>query len=134
MKLWASPDSSIHDQGLDLLVPSMRLELTRLSALPPQDSVSTNSTTTARGFKMEIISRYFGIWLALEPSFDPSAAAGAACCAGVAVLLPDSCPGIAAGDGVAGTTGTAGADTTGFGASPSITPPPLPVRGLCVAM
>jgi hypothetical protein len=29
------------------MVPSKRLELLRLSALPPQDSVSTNSTTTA---------------------------------------------------------------------------------------
>ena len=29
------------------LVRSERLELSRLSALPPQDSVSTNSTTTA---------------------------------------------------------------------------------------
>ena len=34
------------------LVPSMRLELTRLSALPPQDSVSTNSTTTAANAKL----------------------------------------------------------------------------------
>ena len=34
------------------LVPSMRLELTRLSALPPQDSVSTNSTTTAAHAKL----------------------------------------------------------------------------------
>ena len=34
------------------LVPSMRLELTRLSALPPQDSVSTNSTTTATNKKL----------------------------------------------------------------------------------
>src|SRR5436190_2051226 len=31
------------------MVPSKRLELLRLSALPPQDSVSTNSTTTAFG-------------------------------------------------------------------------------------
>jgi hypothetical protein len=30
-----------------ILVPSERLELSRLSSLPPQDSVSTNSTTTA---------------------------------------------------------------------------------------
>src|SRR5258708_1084227 len=32
---------------LNQVVPSKRLELLRLSALPPQDSVSTNSTTTA---------------------------------------------------------------------------------------
>jgi hypothetical protein len=29
------------------LVPSARLELAKLSPLPPQDSVSTNFTTTA---------------------------------------------------------------------------------------
>ncbi len=29
------------------MVPSARLELAQLSPLPPQDSVSTNSTTTA---------------------------------------------------------------------------------------
>ena len=31
----------------DLLVPTARLELARLSPLPPQDSVSTNFTTSA---------------------------------------------------------------------------------------
>ena len=30
------------------MVPSERLELSRLSSLPPQGSVSTNSTTTAK--------------------------------------------------------------------------------------
>ena len=30
-----------------IMVPTERLELSRLSPLPPQDSVSTNSTTTA---------------------------------------------------------------------------------------
>jgi hypothetical protein len=30
-----------------VLVPSARLELAQLSPLPPQDSVSTNFTTTA---------------------------------------------------------------------------------------
>jgi hypothetical protein len=30
-----------------MLVPSARLELAQLSPLPPQDSVSTNFTTTA---------------------------------------------------------------------------------------
>ena len=33
--------------GILLLVPSARLELAQLSPLPPQDSVSTNFTTTA---------------------------------------------------------------------------------------
>ena len=32
---------------LNYLVPSARLELAQLSPLPPQDSVSTNFTTTA---------------------------------------------------------------------------------------
>jgi len=32
------------------MVPSARLELAQLSPLPPQDSVSTNFTTTALGF------------------------------------------------------------------------------------
>jgi hypothetical protein len=33
------------------MVPSARLELAQLSPLPPQDSVSTNFTTTARRAK-----------------------------------------------------------------------------------
>ena len=33
--------------GVFCLVPSARLELAQLSPLPPQDSVSTNFTTTA---------------------------------------------------------------------------------------
>jgi hypothetical protein len=33
--------------GSPRLVPTARLELAQLSPLPPQDSVSTNSTTTA---------------------------------------------------------------------------------------
>jgi hypothetical protein len=32
---------------LNKLVPTVRLELTQLSPLPPQDSVSTNFTTSA---------------------------------------------------------------------------------------
>jgi hypothetical protein len=33
--------------SVSVLVPSARLELAQLSPLPPQDSVSTNFTTTA---------------------------------------------------------------------------------------
>ena len=33
--------------SVSMLVPSARLELAQLSPLPPQDSVSTNFTTTA---------------------------------------------------------------------------------------
>jgi hypothetical protein len=35
-----------------LMVPTARLELAQLSPLPPQDSVSTNFTTSARAFFM----------------------------------------------------------------------------------
>src|SRR5271155_4345040 len=35
-------------RALLVVVPTVRLELTRLTPLPPQDSVSTNSTTSAR--------------------------------------------------------------------------------------
>jgi hypothetical protein len=42
------------DHGLrfSCLVPSARLELAQLSPLPPQDSVSTNFTTTAQHQKL----------------------------------------------------------------------------------
>jgi hypothetical protein len=36
------------------LVPSARLELAQLSPLPPQDSVSTNFTTTASDFNLAL--------------------------------------------------------------------------------
>ncbi len=39
------------------LVPSARLELAQLSPLPPQDSVSTNFTTTAACFYVQNTSR-----------------------------------------------------------------------------
>jgi hypothetical protein len=38
-----------------LLVPTARLELAQLSPLPPQDSVSTNSTTSAKFSKIRIL-------------------------------------------------------------------------------
>ena len=37
----------MHTFSVSVLVPSARLELAQLSPLPPQDSVSTNFTTTA---------------------------------------------------------------------------------------
>ncbi len=65
-----------------LMVPSARLELAQPKPLPPQDSVSTNSTTTAslkqdiilallklRG-KINSIKNYFG-------TVDPTGASGA---------------------------------------------------------
>ncbi len=36
-----------------VLVPSARLELAKLSPLPPQDSVSTNFTTTASIIRLD---------------------------------------------------------------------------------
>ena len=38
-----------------ILVPAARLELAQLSPLPPQDSVSTNFTTSAQG---HILTRF----------------------------------------------------------------------------
>ena len=40
-----------------MLVPTVRLELTRLTPLPPQDSVSTNFTTSARFNLRQILRR-----------------------------------------------------------------------------
>src|SRR5690554_6033351 len=37
----------IHPTDINTMVPTARLELAQLSPLPPQDSVSTNSTTSA---------------------------------------------------------------------------------------
>jgi hypothetical protein len=57
----------------EFLVPTVRLELTRLAPPPPQDGVSTNFTTSAHSLQERIISneiyfaklsRYFGISLA----------------------------------------------------------------------
>src|SRR6185437_5927091 len=73
------------------MVPSKRLELLRLSALPPQDSVSTNSTTTASiirdNLRRHLIWRkrrnlsrplgYFGISEDLLPSAGDFAGDGA---------------------------------------------------------
>jgi hypothetical protein len=66
------------------MVPSKRLELLRLSALPPQDSVSTNSTTTAiipessPGFtdlRQTCDKPYLGI--SVDLPWEPAAGAGA---------------------------------------------------------
>jgi hypothetical protein len=75
---------------LQSLVPTGRLELPRLSPLPPQDSVSTNFTTSAvresnyiflqqhrhadEGFARVLPCCYFGT----SPAFDAGALAGAA--------------------------------------------------------
>ena len=74
-----------------ILVPTARLELAQLSPLPPQDSVSTNFTTSAKSYiltrftlfvqctitakccKSTLFLTYLGIWPAL-----PDAGAGTA--------------------------------------------------------
>jgi len=79
--------------NLLLMVPSARLELAQLSPLPPQDSVSTNFTTTAeqKGAPNGLIERstdskfnpkpphFEGIWLTGDRSVagDVAGAAGA---------------------------------------------------------
>src|ERR1700693_5337329 len=51
--------SSGSPRALPILVPTVRLELTRLTPLPPQDSVSTNSTTSAIVFySLRYIARF----------------------------------------------------------------------------
>src|ERR1700741_5428030 len=53
-----------------VMVPTERLELSRLSPPPPQDGVSTNSTTSAE--------TYFGMSWPFPPSGAGAAGAGAA--------------------------------------------------------
>ena len=58
------------------MVPTARLELARPRSLPPQDSVSTNSTTSAKGLspfhcagRERVRLRFYcGMSAALEPS------------------------------------------------------------------
>jgi hypothetical protein len=47
VRLLGQSGSDQYLSRLSYLVPTARLELAQLSPLPPQDSVSTNSTTTA---------------------------------------------------------------------------------------
>src|SRR5580700_4572839 len=47
---WLAP------RAVPVLVPTVRLELTRLTPLPPQDSVSTNSTTSARARSLRYVN------------------------------------------------------------------------------
>ena len=61
------------------MVPTARLELAQPKSLPPQDSVSTNSTTSANGlvpdwimlmyYEVFITDFYCGISAAFEPVF-----------------------------------------------------------------
>lgn len=74
------------------MVPTERLELSRLSPPPPQDGVSTNSTTSAYQSQRKMQSDELNAkssaltahYLGTSPAFDPlsDGAAGAACPAG----------------------------------------------------
>ncbi len=79
------PDNARHcfSQFVDPdLVPTARLELARLSPPPPQDGVSTNSTTSANNFppgdaiavSSPAVKVYFGISFTFESS--PAAGSG----------------------------------------------------------
>ncbi len=57
------------------MVPSARLELAQLSPLPPQDSVSTNFTTTAALSCLDCVrclAAYFAFQLAYEFTLIPA--------------------------------------------------------------
>lgn len=124
-----------------LLVPTARLELAQLSPLPPQDSVSTNFTTSAKdqycnlfwsfcstriALKQEgnrrenqgLIQPYFGIWLACPPAPAGAGADGV----GAAGEVPVDAAGGFAGACVAGTDAS-GAGAAGAVGRFSITPP-----------
>ena len=79
------------------LVRMERLELSRLTALPPQDSVSTNSTTSASIVIRK--RRCPDLFCLCQPDYLPDGAVGAGCC----------CAGGVAGEFVAGAFGLAGA-------------------------
>jgi hypothetical protein len=60
------------------VVPTVRLELTRLSPPPPQDGVSTNSTTSAglremvSSFSCPSASKQSVAYFGTSPAFEPS--------------------------------------------------------------
>ena len=110
-------DTQLHFAALLLpnsLVPTVRLELTQLSPLPPQDSVSTNFTTSAlrycasganyissdwpgRALQQKNLpdagpSLYFGMSLVLESGAAGVGAgvAGAVCAGAESITLPDT--------------------------------------------
>ena len=88
-----------------------RLELSRLTALPPQDSVSTNSTTSALN---QILAAYGWPAAGGAAGAAPGAAAGAV--SGALVAGAVAC---VAGALAAGTTGscvTGGSEVVGAGA------------------
>ncbi len=102
-KLWSAHVFAFHYslmpdcQILFQLVPTARLELAQLSPLPPQDSVSTNFTTSARSFylfahspsykpmrMLPCMRPYFGISFDLGSGASVAGAGAAgALCAGV---------------------------------------------------
>ena len=62
------------------MVPTVRLELTRLSPPPPQDGVSTNSTTSAglaRNSFPPLCESGHAFYFGTSPAFEPSGAGAA---------------------------------------------------------
>ena len=133
------------------MVPTMRLELTRLSPLPPQDSVSTNFTTSALFvFKCAIVAFFYDFGavfpLVFSTGADVAGAAGTSAAAGAALfvvaaagaaLLPAAplvgavgtsagCAGLVSAGGVAGCS-VAGA----VGAARSMMLPPMTPPECC---
>lgn len=80
--LIGAPSTPLKIRPCHIMVPMGRLELPRLSPLPPQDSVSTNFTTsasihTAERNRSAPCNYYFGISFVFE-SASAGTAAGAA--------------------------------------------------------
>ena len=80
---------------IQAMVPTKRLELLRISALPPQDSVSTNSTTTAYS-SVILLRNYFGI--CCGAGFCASAPAGAPTGAGAGAGIAPAAPSLTGTD------------------------------------
>ncbi len=106
------------------LVPSSRLELLRLSALPPQDSVSTNFTTRASWISLNLPSEipYFGISVPFC-----AGAEGAVAGAIGTTLAGGFTKGVLVDPGITNPFVFAGADAGASFITPCITPLP-PVR------
>jgi hypothetical protein len=122
------------------MVPSARLELAQLSPLPPQDSVSTNFTTTAlqtyTSDFLPMFKFYFGICWDFDSVF-PSAAPLVAGAGVTGVGDTGTALGAVAGAAGAGTGAVTGIALESFASvfagsvfaagavTPSITPPPI---------
>ncbi len=123
------------------MVPTARLELAQLSPLPPQDSVSTNFTTSARGLFTSVArparlrmahratenSSPNPLGFMRSGSYFDAAGAGATAEAAGAVASTGALVGMAPAPVGAGATGALAADTgcAADGRSSTL-PPPVP--------